>query len=157
LILRKDCRRFTTPSPATGTVSGGGAVLSALSSQTVTATANAGYRFVNWTQAGSVVSTSASCTFTLAGNFSLVANFARYTNTHDFNGDGYSDILWRDNSGNMAIWEMQGSTILNANSAGLGGVATTWSIVGQHDFNGDGYADMLWHDTSGTRFLVRDT
>jgi hypothetical protein len=71
------------------------------------------------------------------------------TNTHDFNGDGYSDILWRDTSGNLAIWEMQGSTILNANSAGLGGVATTWSIVGQHDFNGDGYADMLWHDTSG--------
>jgi hypothetical protein len=69
--------------------------------------------------------------------------------THDFNGDGYSDMLWRDTSGNMAIWEMQGSTIANPSSSGLGGVATTWSIVGQHDFNGDGNADMLWHDTSG--------
>jgi hypothetical protein len=69
--------------------------------------------------------------------------------THDFNGDGYSDVLWRDTSGNMAIWEMQDSTIANANSAGLGGVATTWSIVSQHDFNGDGNADLLWHDTSG--------
>jgi hypothetical protein len=71
------------------------------------------------------------------------------TIAHDFNGDGYSDILWRDTSGNMAIWEMQGSTILNPSSSGLGGVATTWSIVGQRDFNGDGYADLLWHDTSG--------
>jgi hypothetical protein len=71
------------------------------------------------------------------------------TNTHDFNDDGYSDILWRDTSGNLAIWQMQGSTITNPNSAGLGGVATTWSIVGQHDFNGDGDADLLWHDTAG--------
>jgi hypothetical protein len=71
------------------------------------------------------------------------------TDTHDFNGDGYSDILWRDNSGNMAIWEMNGSTILNENNAGLGGVSTVWSIVGQRDFNGDGNADILWRDTSG--------
>jgi hypothetical protein len=70
-------------------------------------------------------------------------------NAHDFNGDGYSDIFWRDTSGNLAIWQMQGSTITNPNSAGLGGVATTWSIVGQHDFNGDGDADLLWHDTAG--------
>src|SRR5262249_41144518 len=25
-------------------------------------------------------------------------------NTHDFNGDGKSDIAWRDNSGNAAVW-----------------------------------------------------
>jgi hypothetical protein len=71
------------------------------------------------------------------------------TNSHDFNGDTKSDILWRDTSGNMAIWEMLGTTILNPNSAGLGGVSTSWSIVGQHDFNSDGKADLLWHDTSG--------
>jgi uncharacterized repeat protein (TIGR02543 family) len=41
----------------------------------VTATANSGYQFVNWTQNGSVVSTSASDTFTLNGNVTLVANF----------------------------------------------------------------------------------
>ncbi|HUD89296.1 MAG TPA: VCBS repeat-containing protein [Xanthobacteraceae bacterium] len=71
------------------------------------------------------------------------------TDAHDFNGDGYSDILWRDTSGNMAIWEMNGGTILNPSNSGLGSVSTTWSIVGQRDFNGDGNADILWHDTSG--------
>jgi hypothetical protein len=69
--------------------------------------------------------------------------------THDFSGDGYSDIFWRDTSGNMAIWEMNGGTILNPSNSGLGGVATTWSIVGQRDFNGDGNADILWRDTAG--------
>ena len=70
-------------------------------------------------------------------------------NSHDFNADGYSDIFWRDTSGNMAIWEMNGGTILNPSNSGLGSVPTTWSIVGQRDFNGDGSADILWHDNSG--------
>ena len=59
---------------AGGTVSGGGTFASG-SSQTVTATANSGYSFVNWTANGSVVGTSASYTFTINGNVSLVANF----------------------------------------------------------------------------------
>ena len=57
-----------------GTVSGGGTFAPG-SSQTVTAKANSGYRFTNWTENGSVVSSVASYTFTLNGNQSLVANF----------------------------------------------------------------------------------
>jgi murein DD-endopeptidase MepM/ murein hydrolase activator NlpD len=41
----------------------------------VTATANSGYSFVNWTEGGRVVSTSASYSFTLTTNRTLVANF----------------------------------------------------------------------------------
>jgi FG-GAP-like repeat len=63
------------------------------------------------------------------------------TNTHDFNGDGYSDIAWRDTVGDVAIWLMNGTAI--ASSGGLGTVPTTWSIVGQRDFDGDGKADLL--------------
>jgi VCBS repeat protein len=67
--------------------------------------------------------------------------------THDFNGDGFSDILWRDAGGDVAMWLMNGSTIIAG--AGLGNVPNNWSIVGQHDFNGDSNADILWTDTSG--------
>jgi len=31
--------------------------------------------------------------------------------TGDFNGDGKSDILWRDSSGNVAMWFMNGTQI----------------------------------------------
>lgn len=62
--------------PDGGSTTGSGAY-GAGSSVTVSATANAGYTFVNWTDNGVVASTSASYTFTLAANRALVANFAK--------------------------------------------------------------------------------
>jgi alpha/beta hydrolase family protein/VCBS repeat protein len=67
--------------------------------------------------------------------------------THDFNGDIMSDVLWRDNQGNVGMWLMNGSAI--SSTSVLGNVPSVWSIVGQRDFNGDGNADVLWRDTSG--------
>jgi L-ascorbate oxidase len=69
------------------------------------------------------------------------------TNTHDFNGDGKSDIFWRDTSGDTSIWLMNRAAV--ASLGGIGTVPTTWSVVGQRDFNGDGIADILWRDTIG--------
>jgi uncharacterized repeat protein (TIGR02543 family) len=63
---------------AGGTVTGAGAVAQG-SIITVTATANPGYAFTNWTNNGVVVSTSASYQFTVAGNVGLVANFIPVT------------------------------------------------------------------------------
>lgn len=61
---------------AGGLVSGTGTFASGRS-QTVTAKANSGYMFSNWTENGRVVSSSASYTFTLNGNQNLVANFVK--------------------------------------------------------------------------------
>jgi hypothetical protein len=46
--------------------------------------------------------------------------------TGDFNGDGKSDIVWRDSSGNVAIWFMVGEHV--SQSAGVGKLSTVWSI-----------------------------
>jgi hypothetical protein len=60
---------------ADGTVSGGGAFAEG-SSVTVTATANPGHTFAQWTDKGKVVSTSPAYTFTLpSSNVTLVADF----------------------------------------------------------------------------------
>jgi hypothetical protein len=69
--------------------------------------------------------------------------------TGDFNGDGKTDILWRDTSGDVAIWEMNGTSVLNANSSFVANVPVQWSIKGTGDFDGDGMSDILWQDTSG--------
>ena len=74
---------------------------------------------------------------------------ANGTNTHDFNGDGYSDIAWHDASGDIAIWLMNSTAVSNKNSPFVANVASQWRIVGQRDFNGDGSADLLWRDTGG--------
>lgn len=67
----------------------------------------------------------------------------------DFNGDGLSDILWRNTrSGRNTIWK-------SANSATEQTVATladlTWKIVGSGDFDGDGVTDILWRNSSTGR------
>ena len=59
-----------------GNVTGGGTYQQGQSC-TVTATANNGYSFTNWTENGNVVSTQASYTFTVTGNRTLVANFTQ--------------------------------------------------------------------------------
>jgi hypothetical protein len=66
----------TSSSPSNGGTTSGDGTFAAGSSQTVTATANSGFTFNNWTENATVVSTSASYTFTLNGNRTLVANFA---------------------------------------------------------------------------------
>jgi hypothetical protein len=48
--------------------------------------------------------------------------------TGDFNGDGKSDILWHDTSGDAAIWFMNGTTV--SSGVGLGTIPTSWSIQG---------------------------
>ncbi len=57
-----------------GSVSGGGSYVTG-SSVTVTAAANSGYSFANWTENGTVQSASPGYSFTLAANRNLTANF----------------------------------------------------------------------------------
>ena len=67
--------------------------------------------------------------------------------TGDFNGDGKADILWRSNTGTVAIWLLNGATVTSG--ASLGDVPIGWTVVETGDFNGDGKADFLWRETTG--------
>jgi len=61
--------------PLTGGTTTGGGVFNSGSSVTVTALANAGYTFTNWTEGSTIVSTNSNYIFTIIGNRTLVANF----------------------------------------------------------------------------------
>ena len=67
--------------------------------------------------------------------------------SHDFDGNAYSDILWRDNFGNVALWTMSGNQV--SSNTLVSNVPSAWSIAGQRDFDGDTDSDILWRDTSG--------
>ena len=82
-----------TPNP----VEGGSVVVTGGSQSgttcTLTATANEGYTFTNWTENGTVVSTNATYSFTLTGNRTLVANFtANGGGGGSYNGHDYVDL-----------------------------------------------------------------
>ncbi|GAB3384042.1 FG-GAP repeat domain-containing protein [Lysobacter fragariae] len=70
----------------------------------------------------------------------------------DFDGDGKSDILWRNvASGQNTIW-------LGGNAATrmtvLGVNVLSWQIAGVGDFDGDGKSDILWrHAPSGSNTI----
>ena len=70
----------------------------------------------------------------------------------DFNDDGQSDILWRNNTdGHLWMYLMNGATISNGTSEAPGEhVAYTsleWDIVAIGDYNGDGKKDIFWRNS----------
>jgi serralysin len=69
---------------------------------------------------------------------------------NDFNGDGRSDVLWRQDGGMVNGWfgQANGGFAGNANSNQL--VSNDWAIVGTGDFNGDGRDDILWRHSGGS-------
>src|SRR5262249_14005190 len=77
---------------------------------------------------GSPWSANAQLTATTAGHAS-----------EDFNGDGMSDILWRNDNGSVAMWQMNGTQV--ASNQAVGTIGTAWHVAGTDDFNGDGKAD----------------
>ncbi|MFI5452758.1 ice-binding family protein [Pedobacter sp. UC225_61] len=61
--------------PVAGGINSGSGSYTIGSTVTATAAANAGYTFMNWTENGTVVATSASFQFVITGNRTLVANY----------------------------------------------------------------------------------
>ncbi len=59
----------------------------------------------------------------------------------DFDGDGESDILWRNDNGAVAVWLMNGFQTKAAQILSV--VSTDWHVVGTGDFDGDGRSDIL--------------
>jgi hypothetical protein len=55
----------------------------------------------------------------------------RAIGTSDFNGDGFSDILWQNVDGHAAIWEMNGLSQIAGGSQILGAnPGPSWRAVG---------------------------
>ena len=69
--------------------------------------------------------------------------------TGDFDGDGRSDLLWRNDNGALGTWRATAAGGFTVTPA-LTSVPTDWKVAGTGDFNGDGRVDILWRNVDGT-------
>ena len=83
--------------------------------------------------------------------FTRIPNDWRIVGTGDFNGDGRSDILWRNSDGTLSDWlgNAAGGFAANDGNASTR-VGNEWKVIGTGDFNGDGRTDILWRNNDGT-------
>ena len=83
-----------------------------------------------------------------SGNVSVLGPGWTVVGTGDFNGDGDSDILLRNNStGNAQIWLMNGTTEIGS-PINVTGPGVGWTLLGAEDVNKDGFSDLLWQNSS---------
>src|SRR5258708_37677809 len=93
------------------------------------------------TTTGTMVSTATDLTWSIFGS-------------SDFNGDGKSDILWRNRAtGENVIWLMNGTSI--SSGATFSKVDVSWCIVGVGGFEKDGKADSLWRNNTTGKHATR--
>ncbi|HUD46490.1 MAG TPA: choice-of-anchor tandem repeat GloVer-containing protein [Candidatus Baltobacteraceae bacterium] len=136
-----------------GTVSGGGTYPSG-SVNTVTASANSGYAFVDWTENGTVVSSLANYTFILNSNDALVANFTTvptngWVGTDDFfSGISAKWTVYQQNYGQMlAVGTNQHlSFIVGASTSAEQNAEVVWN--GTPAVSNDWTMDITGHNSA---------
>ena len=80
----------------------------------------------------------------------FVPNAWKIQDAADFNGDGFADVLWRNDNGQLSQWLGSASGRLIDNGTVVNQfVPNAWQIAGTGDFNGDGRADVMWRNVSG--------
>jgi serralysin len=90
---------------------------------------------------------------TFGGNLAMPDSSWSVAGIGDFDGDGKSDILWRNTNGTLIDWTMNGSQVMSSQQVTLGGSAvslsSSWQIAQIGDFNGSGTSDILLRNTNG--------
>jgi len=67
----------------------------------------------------------------------------------DYDGDGRSDLLWVDTSGQVVIWTLSFAT-QSFVARSLGSVGAGWRVLdGTNDLDGDRRSDIVWQNAAG--------
>jgi hypothetical protein len=106
-----------------------------------------------WTMNGTQL-VSAAPVENAQGGLAQMGSEWHMVTTGDFDGDGKDDVLWENNSGDLTIWGLNGSSLsalynnIGQNGGGVAQMGSEWHVAGVGNFNGDKTADLVWADTS---------
>ncbi len=129
----------TSVSPTGGGSATGDGVYTNATTATVSATPNAGFKFVNWTENGTVVSTSASYTFTNIVNHSLLANFVATPQLSFATQPNALVLAWPTNFSGFSLQQNTNLAMTNWGNIAVSVVDTNYQATNS--------------TTSGTRFF----
>ncbi|MBF0537214.1 MAG: peptidoglycan DD-metalloendopeptidase family protein [Nitrospirae bacterium] len=135
-----DCRLTCTASFSSG------------ASVTLTATADTGSTIKAWTGCDSTP-TANQCVVAMTADKGITVEFTASAGKkvkNDFDGDGHSDVLWRNTkTGDVYIWLMDGTgTKIKSANLVINAVPADWDIKATEDFDGDGKTDLLWQNNT---------
>lgn len=140
-------RVSVSASPTNGGSVNGNGIYQQGQSCTVSATANNGFVFTNWTEAGSAVSTNAIYSFNVTGNRNLVANFAAIQVP-----TGAINSLFSV-SPTQKVWFSKGNLQYKASTNIWQFAANQYEIIGNSNSNisssYNGWIDLFGWGTSG--------
>jgi hypothetical protein len=68
--------------------------------------------------------------------------------TGDLYGNGYTDIVFQNDNGAVALWEMNGTSITQA--AEIANPGPTWHVVDVGDVSNDGKTDIVFENDNGS-------
>ena len=71
-----------------------------------------------------------------------------FEGVQNFDGINQSDFLWQHDSGQAAVWLLDGTSLASGGPVGPN-VGPSWHLEGAGDFNADGRSDFLWQNDSG--------
>ena len=133
-----------------GTVTGGGTYQQGQSC-TVSASANSGYEFSNWTENGNVVSSNASYTFVVTSSRTLIANFTASAPPQP--PTGAISGLFTINSNGDKVWFSQGNLQYKASTNSWKFADNQYDYIGSNNSNSSstysGWIDLFGWGTSG--------
>lgn len=126
VIVTVSSANNTMGSAYIGTVGTTSTIINKGSSTTVTAVANSGYMFKNWTNNGNVVSTDATYTITANEATNLIANFVKaYTVTVSANNSAYGKV-YIETEGETSVAVEEGSSITITAIPNEGYIFSAW-------------------------------
>ena len=101
---------------------------------------------------GGILQPTSQLSLNMTYNFDVqsvsVAAIENNTTPDDFFYDGHADILWQNTNGQVAIWDMNGISIVDGGMPTLN-PGSAWQIEGSGNFFGNGQTDILWQNTDG--------